>query len=279
MKPSVPEIIAEPILEWFGFSQLPFPKHLKVDQIFQYSSYKQILMHLNQVLLTSEIGVVIGETGTGKTTLISSFKEEAIEKMYRVIEVKEPPTKKRELYKSISQAMGVNVTVQGADVFKVLDLLKFSFLESQRTNLLIIDEAHLLSKIYLNELRILTNSVIKNKPILALVLFGQPSLGVILKDPELIDLAQRILVWTTMNCLEEKDSLGYLDWHLKIANTSAEVFTNGAKALLVRRAKGNPRMISHLGWECLYRGYVDQAKTITEELVSFVFKNLGPHLS
>ncbi len=277
--PSVETIMQEPILQWYGFSSIPFPKHVSTKNIFQYPYFKQILKHLEQVLLTGEIGVVIGETGTGKTTLLSQFITHSLDRMYRVIKVNEPPTKTRELYKSISKGMGVNVSVQGADVLKVVDLLKYSYLEFNRPHVLLIDEAHLLSITCLNELRILTNKVVQDQPILSLVVFGQPFLASMLQSPELTALAQRIHVWTTLNCLKEENALEYLQWHLNIAGSTEEIFTSGAKVLVVRRAKGNPRLIGRISWDCLYQGYIDETKVITEELVSHVCKNLGPHLN
>ncbi len=273
-------IMQEAILQWYGLSDAPFPKHVPAKKVFYYDNFKQVLHRLDQVLLTGEIGVVIGEAGTGKTTLLSQFITHSLEQMYRVILIHEPPTKKRELYKSISKGMGVNVSVQGADALKVVDLLKYSYLEFNRPHVLLIDEAHLLSTICLNELRILTNRVVQDQPILSLVLFGQPFLASMLQSPELSAFAQRIHVWTTITCLKEEDALEYLQWQLKVAGSTEEIFKPGALLLVVRKAKGNPRLICRLCWECLNQGYTDESKVITEELVSHVFKNkLGPHLA
>lgn len=275
---TINKIVAEPIMEYYGFSKLPFPKIADPRQAFLYPEYVKKIKHLEQILLTREIGVVVGEAGTGKTSLFFSFKNAAIEQSFRVIEVLEPSQKKRELYRSISQGLGVNVTVQGADALKVVNLMKYSYLESNRPNLLLIDEAHNLSVQCLEELRIMTNLTTRNEPLLALVLFGQPLLASNLKSPAMLSLAQRIHVWQTMNCLNNEDALGYIDWQLNKSGGNNTIFTEGTKKMLVRRAKGNARMIGRISWECLYQGFVDQVETITEEFFSFVCQNLPPHL-
>lgn len=162
----------------------------------------------------------------------------------------------------------------------MVDLLKYSYLEFNRPHVLLIDEAHLLSTTCLNELRILSNRVLHNQPILSLVLFGQPFLASMIQSPEMSAFAQRIHVWATLSSLNEEDALEYLQWQFKVAGSAEEIFLPGAQLLVVRKAKGNPRLICRLCWECLNQGYADESKVITEELVSYVFKNnLGPHLS
>ncbi|MCL5780138.1 MAG: hypothetical protein M1119_04260 [Firmicutes bacterium] len=48
---------------------------------------------------------------------------------------------------------------------------------------------------------------------------------------------------------------------------------------IFRRSQGIPRMINRLALECLHQGCIDGAKVITEELFTYVCKNLGPHLA
>jgi len=45
------------------------------------------------------------------------------------------------MYRGISSAMGVNTTWFGADALKVVDLLTYSYLESGRPILMIVDES------------------------------------------------------------------------------------------------------------------------------------------
>ena len=116
------------------------------------------------------------------------------------------------MYRGISSDMGVNTTWFGADALKVVDLLTYSYLESNRPNL-------------------------------------------------------------------EEESIKYIDWHIKNAGSDREVFLPETKKAIYRRSQGNARMINRLCWECLNQGCLDGVKTITEELFSFVCKNLGPHLA
>jgi len=125
--------------------------------------YDQALKRLDQLLYTREIGVVIGEAGNGKSTLMDILLSKISSTRYKIIPASAPQNKPRELYRSISAAMGVNTSWFGADALKVVDLLTYSYIESNRPNLILIDEAHVLTPAILNELRLLTNTKVKNE--------------------------------------------------------------------------------------------------------------------
>ncbi len=60
------------ILDHWGLTRLPFGKITRDGDIFQSTDHSQKMHRLKQVLQTREIGVVMGEAGTGKSTLLQS---------------------------------------------------------------------------------------------------------------------------------------------------------------------------------------------------------------
>ncbi len=272
------EMITNEFLSYWGLERLPFPKVCDPADTFLNNRFEQALKRLSQLLYTREIGVVIGEAGNGKSTLLDVFLSKVSSTRYKVILVAVPQNRPRELYRSISAAMGVNTSWFGADALKVVDLLTYSYIESNRPNLILIDEAHVLTPATLNELRLLTNTKVKNEPLITLILFGQPALSSTLKLPAMIPLAQRVGAWITLSFLNEEETYSYLDWQLKIAGSTRELFLPATKKAIFRRSQGNPRMINRLCWESLNQGCLDGAEVITEELFAHVCKNLGPHL-
>lgn len=275
---AVDEMATKEFMDYWGMEKLPFPKVVDPANTFFNQRTEYALKRLNQVLYTKEIAVVIGEAGNGKSTLIDIFLSQISSTRYKIIHIPVPQNKPRELYRSISAAMGVNTSWFGADALKVVDLLTYSYMESGRPSLILIDEAHILSPATLNELRLLTNAKVKNEPLITLMLFGQPSLSSTLKLPAMIPLAQRVGAWISLGVLTEEESVQYIDWQTKNAGAQREVFVPAAKKAIFRRSQGNPRMINRLGWECLNQGCLDGVEVITEQLFAHVCKNLGPHL-
>ena len=276
---AVDELVTKTFLEHWGFTEWPFPKIAQPDNAFQDHRIDEAMVRLQQLLVTREVGVVVGEAGTGKSTLLDIFLSQVSNTRYRVIHIPIPQTRPRELYRSIAAALGVNTSWFGADALKVVDLLTYSYLESNRPNLLLIDEAHILTPTCLNELRLLTNATGKHEAVVTLVLLGQPSLSTTLKLPTLIPLAQRIGAWINLSGLGEEETCRYLDWQIQNAGGSKEIFPLATQKAIFRRSQGIPRMINRLALECLHQGCIDGAKVITEELFTYVCKNLGPHLA
>lgn len=275
---TIDEMITKEFLDYWGFERLPFPKVCDPVNTFINTRYDNALKRLSQLLYTREIGVVIGEAGNGKSTLMDILLSKISSTRYKIIHVPVPQNKPRELYRSISAAMGVNTSWFGADAIKVVDLLTYSYIESNRPSLLLIDEAHILAPAALNELRLLTNTKVKNEPLITLMLFGQPSLSSTLKLPAMIPFAQRVGAWITLGFLNEDETINYLDWQEKTAGSERDIFLPATKKAIFRRSQGNPRMINRLAWESLNQGYLDGVNVITEEMFAYVCKNLGPHL-
>ncbi len=198
---------------------------------------------------------------------------------YRILHLPVPQSKPRELYRSIASALGVNTSWFGADALKVMDLLTYSYLESNRPNLLMIDEAHILSPQCLNELRLLTNTAVKHEPLITLVLFGQPALASTLKLPALLPLAQRIGAFVALGGFAEEETAAYIRWQIQHAGSDKEIFPPATLKAIHRRSQGIPRMINRLALESLHQACLDGAKIITEDLFALVCKNLGPHLN
>jgi len=275
---AVDELTMKEFLDHWGMEHLPFPKTVDPAQLFLNERFQRALRQLMHPLNTREIAVVIGEAGSGKTSLLDLLMSSISSTRYKIIHLPVPLNKPRELYRSIAAAMGVNTTWFGADVLKVVDLMSYSYIESNRPCLVLLDEAHLLTPATLNELRLLSNTKVKNDPILALMLFGQPTLASTLKLPAMIPLAQRIGAWINLAPFTEEECMQYIDWHLNKAGSQREVFSLAARKAIFRFSLGNPRMINRLAWECLNQGCLDGAEIITEEILAYVCKNIGPHL-
>jgi type II secretory pathway predicted ATPase ExeA len=275
---AIDEMVTNEFLNYWGFDKLPFPKSCDPENTYHNNRYEAALKRLTYLLYTKETGVVIGEAGNGKSTLLDIFLSKISSTKYKIIHVPVPQNKPRDLYRSISAAMGVNTSWFGADATKVVDLLTYSYIESNRPSILILDEAHILTPVALNELRLLTNTKVKNEPVITLILFGQPSLSSTLKLPAMIPFAQRVGAWISLGFLNEDETINYLDWQIKTAGSEKEIFLPATKKAIFRRSQGNPRMINRLGWESLNQGCLDGVNVITEELFSYVCKNLGPHL-
>ena len=119
----IDELTTRKLCEQFGLVRLPFPKCIRPENAFPAGQFAAALSRLQQLLATREIGVVVGEAGTGKSTLLSLFLAQVSVSRYRIIDLATPQSRPRELYRAIATALGANPSWFGADALKIIDLL------------------------------------------------------------------------------------------------------------------------------------------------------------
>jgi general secretion pathway protein A len=115
----------------------------------------------------------------------------------------------------------------------------------------------------LENMRILSNLETSTDKLLQIVLCGQPELENHLSRKDLRQLRQRIAVRANISPLSRKESLAYIRHRLsKAYSGETDIFTAAALARIVRKAKGNLRVINILCDNALITG------TDTREKVS-----------
>lgn len=133
---------------------------------------------------------------------------------------------------------------------------------------LICDEAHQLNDSLLEELRILADFAESGKPLVRLVLVGQPPLEEKLAQPGLEALNQRIRAQINLSPFDRAASLDYIDYRLTWAGgRTDEVFTPGALELIAQASDGVPRCINQLADHTLLLAFVAEQRPAGEELV------------
>jgi general secretion pathway protein A len=147
------------------------------------------------------------------------------------------------------------------------------FAENRQT-VLIIDEAQLLSRDVLEQIRLLTNLETTKSKLLQIILIGQPELNDLLSRNDLRQLAQRVTARYHLGALQRSEIEGYVNFRLSVAGCRKPVFTRQALSQLHRSTDGIPRRINVLADHALLAAYsktdavVDakSVKTATKEV-------------
>ena len=58
---------------YYGFTRLPFTKDIPPDQLFQADGQSELCARLDYLLKDRGLGLVTGETGSGKSTTLRRF--------------------------------------------------------------------------------------------------------------------------------------------------------------------------------------------------------------
>ena len=183
----------------FGLKREPFSIAPDPRYLFMSERHREALAHLlygvrgggGFVLLT-------GEIGAGKTTVCRCFLEQVPERC-NVAYIFNPKLTATELLQSVCDEFriaGARACAESATVKDHVDALNEFLLRTHaagQNNVLIIDEAQNLSTDVLEQLRLLTNLETNERKLLQIILIGQPELRDMLLEPELEQLAQRVI--------------------------------------------------------------------------------------
>src|SRR5678815_5032928 len=214
-----------------------------------------------------------GEIGAGKTTVCRCFLEQ-IPKKCNVAYIFNPKLTVLELVKSVCDEFRVPVRGErghAPTVKSYVDALNEFLLKTHavgQNNVLIIDEAQMLSVDVLEQLRLLTNLETNERKLLQIVLIGQPELRTMLERPELEQLAQRVIARFHLKALSTKETEHYIRHRLSVAGMTRSIpFDRKALQRIHEIARGVPRRINLLCDRSMLGAYAHGKHTIDAAMV------------
>jgi general secretion pathway protein A len=263
----------------FGLKSEPFSIAPDPRYLFMSERHREALAHLlygvggggGFVLLT-------GEIGAGKTTVCRAFLEQ-IPRRCNVAYIFNPKLTVMEMLGSVCEEFGIPGPLEGSSHDTVkghIDVLNQFLLRTHavgQNNVLIIDEAQNLAPEVLEQLRLLTNLETNERKLLQIILIGQPELREILLQPQLEQLAQRVIARFHLEALSPKETAQYIRHRLGVAGLpDSTLFEAAAAARVHQLTHGVPRRINLLcdramlgayamGQHAVNKGIVDKAAT------------------
>jgi len=269
-------------LEYFGLTAQPFRLTPDSGFLFMSESYSRAKAYMDYSVWNREGFVVItGEIGCGKTTLIQKLLSELDENVV-VAKVLQTQLDEVEFLQAVLLEFGLNPLNAGKG--QLLDMLN-SFLIEQflqhKQIVLVVDEAHNLSRKVLKEIRMLAELETHREKILHVILAGQPQLNEILDHPEMLQLLQRVKLRYHIRALSEQEQSEYIRHRLSIVGASNQtLFSPEILPLIYEYTGGIPRLINTLCDTALTCACADNLPEITVEVVEAAAKELQwPHYS
>jgi general secretion pathway protein A len=240
----------------FGLSTGPFG--LTPDPAFLYLSpgHREALAAVECGLLERRGFItLVGEVGTGKTTLLYSLLAR-LDAQLDVAFVGYTAQTFDDLLAAALKDLGV--TPPNGSRYELVCALNEHLMRRAaegRTVALVIDEAQNLSDETLEALRLLSNFETYSEKLLQIVLIGQTELEERLRRPQLRQLRERVSVHATIEPLSAADTDRYIAHRLALAGGPRTLFTRAARRLIARRARGIPRRVNILCHNALLFAY------------------------
>ena len=255
------------------FSNTPDPRFF-----FEVDQHADVLARLMHAVNTMKgLAVVIGDVGTGKTTLARRMLDQLDDNQYEsaLLVIIHSSITSEWLLRKIASQIGVEAVAE--DKVSILSQIYQRLIElhqAGRKAVVLIDEANMLQQQELmEELRGFLNLEVPGSKLLTFILFGLPNLeaNLALDAP----LVQRVAVKCRLTSLKPEATKGYIRHRLKVAGATRDIFSDEVLNQIAIDSQGIPRLINTIGDNVLLEGYLLKREKIDVQLVKDVARDLG----
>jgi len=251
----------------YGLEFNPFIKNSK-EILVETSDYKEVVYRLNYLLNVKGFGLLTGQPGLGKTTVLRNWAETLNKSAYKVIYISMSTLTVLEFYRQLAIELGIDPYFRKVDNFKAIQAAITRYeIEKKMTLVVILDEAQYLKSAMLNDLKMLFNFEMDSKDRAVVLLAGLPQLNNTLRLNAHEPLRQRITMNYGMETLNKEDSKRYIEEKMKAAGSYQEVFERNAIEAIINASNGIPRMINKICNACLIIGNSKNKNMIDIETV------------
>lgn len=234
--------------QFYGLRELPFELTPNPKYLFLTRPHREALSNLQYGLSSAKaITVLIGEAGTGKTTLLRAALESPSCRNVSCVYLNNPALTRSEFVELLSNefSLGPRAGESKAVLLAELDRVLRERRARGQITALVVDEAQSLSGELLEELRLLANIETSTQKLLPLVLAGQPELKDRLNETSLRQLKQRVALRCEVRPCNQEETGAYIAHRIRTAGgDAAKLFTREAVQLIYQRSGGIPRVIS-----------------------------------
>lgn len=257
--------------KFYNFANTPFSRTIPTKNLYRGNDSDELIERLKFATQRQLFAIVLGDSGTGKTTTLRRFCDETHDENVYSMYLSDSKLTPRTFYKSLLEQLGFEAKYYCNEakrqLHREIEIMKGM---SGVSPVAIVDEAHLLSKEMLEEIRFLLNFKMDSQSPMALILSGQTELWDKLKLQSYAAIRQRINIHCVVGRLDRAKTTEYVAAQLTYAGAEREIFTEAAIDEVFKFSDGIPRLINKACSESLMFGAQYRKNIIDDRMVKTV---------
>ena len=262
---------------FFGLKESPFRLTCDPDLLMLTPKHREALVGLTYAILDGrEISVLLGEAGTGKTTLLAGILKNLPTNRVRSSVVFNPTLTREEFLELVMLDFGFEqVPASKAQRLVMLQRFLVAGHKDNKISLLVVDEAHKLTPELLEEIRLLSNFDYGDRKLLQIVLVGQPKMDDLLNQNDLRQVKQRISLRFTLDPFSSSGVELYIQHRWSKCGGGRHPFTPEAVARIAGWSHGIPRVVNAICENALLSAFAAGRDMVDDARVAEACADLG----
>lgn len=257
--------------KFYDLSGTPFSRDIPTEHLYRSIDIDEITGRLEYAAKKQLFAVVTGDCGTGKTTIIRRVESILPPAEFKVMYLADSKLTPRHFYKGLLEQLGIEAKFYRGDakrqLHKEVELMKAIH---KLQPVVVLDEAHLLDKEMLEEVRFLLNFKMDAVSPMALILVGQNELRERFRLQTYTAIRQRIDLQCILSNFDRAQVGEYINRHFEFAGASQAIFSDKAVDEIYRYSSGIARLINKIAVHSLNYGAQNKKKIIDDHMVKKV---------
>ena len=268
--------------EYYKLQHNPFQMTPDPRIFFASKGHKRALSYLQYGLSQGEGFIVItGDIGTGKTTIVKNLIAGLDHQTYIAKQLVTTHLEEHDLMEMICESFElISIGLTKAALLNQFKAFLNSAHKLGRRVVLVVDEVQNLPAKTVEELRMLSNFQVNNKPLIQSFLVGQKEFITTLQDSSMEQLRQRVIASCHLGPLKENETNLYVNYRLKEAGwAGGPLFDDEALKLVHELTEGVPRRINVFCDRIMLFGYLEEVSFFTAEHIHMVADELEDEIT